>query len=341
MNKEILNVMYLTDNNYVVFAGVSIISLFENNKDIENINVYVIDDSISEKNKKIYLDIANKYKRNIIFLDLSKGLKILKEMKAPKYRNSYTTYLKLFAFDLLPDDVDRLFFIDSDTIVVGSLKEIITFDMDGKMIGAVRDGISHPYKVALGYSENDSWFNMGVMLVDIKKWKKDKAQQKVIEQLRKRNAYIAVDQDILNITQHGNICTLHPKYNATPHHYIYPYDKFMKALPQGGFYDKKTMEEAENEAVIRHFERFIGESPWHKNTVHPYTSLFDKYLDMSPWRGYKKKKANKSLSLKVEKVLYKILPHNIFLKIWAIAFKRYLCKNNKKMIKTRDMKNIS
>ena len=78
MNKEILNVMYLTDNNYVVFAGVSIISLFENNKDIENINVYVIDDSISEKNKKIYLDIANKYKRNIIFLDLSKGLKILK-----------------------------------------------------------------------------------------------------------------------------------------------------------------------------------------------------------------------------------------------------------------------
>lgn len=340
MKKSVLNVMYLTDNNYVVFAGVSIISLFENNKNIDVINVYVIDDSIADENKKIYKQIAERYGREIIFLDLSRGLEILQEMKAPQYRNSYTTYLKLFAFDLLPEDVDRIFFIDSDSIVVGCLEEMISFDMQGKMVGAVRDGISHPYKVALGYPEEDSWFNMGVMLVDVHKWKSDKAQQKVIEQLKKRNAYIAVDQDILNITQHGNICTLHPKYNATPHHYIYSYDKFMKALPQKGFYDKKTIEEANKEPVIRHFERFIGESPWNKNSVHPYTELFDSYLKISPWKDYEKKIARKTIILKIEKILYKLLPHDVFLKIWAMAFKHYLDTNNKKMINSSNIKNI-
>lgn len=338
---EKLNVLYLTDNNYAVFAGVSIISLFENNKDIDEINIYVIDDSISQTNKNIYLKIAKKYGRNIIFLDVSVGIKILKKLGAPKYRNSYTTYLKLFAFSLLPDDVERIFFIDSDTIIVGSLKEMINFDMGGKMIGAVRDGITNPYKIALGYPETDSWFNMGVMLVDVNKWKDEDAQNKVIEQLKTRNAYIAVDQDILNITQHNNICTLHPKYNAMPHHYVYSYDAFMKALPQKGFYDKKTIEESNTDAVIRHFERFIGESPWHKNNVHPYTFLFDKYIAISPWKNFKKLNSNKNFKFKLEKFLYKILPHDVFIRIWARAFKRYLHKTNKLMSGNCRLENIT
>ena len=39
-----LNVLYLTDNNYAVFAGVSITSLFKNNKTIDKFHVYIIDD---------------------------------------------------------------------------------------------------------------------------------------------------------------------------------------------------------------------------------------------------------------------------------------------------------
>lgn len=337
-----LNVLYLTDNNYAVFAGVSITSLFINNKHLDKITVYIIDDNIAEDNKEKFRNLAEQYNREVVFLDLTEGIRTLENMGIPKYRNSYTTYLKLFTFNLLPENVHRIFFIDSDTVVVGDLSEVIDLDMEGCMIGAVRDGISHPYKVALGFDENDSWFNMGVMLVDVDCWKADNAQNKIIEQLKKRSGYIAVDQDLLNITQHGNIMTLHPKYNATPHHYIYNEKDFRKAFPQGGFYESlEIMEEAQKTPVIRHFERFVGESAWNANTAHPYAKLFDKYLEKSLWSDYEKKPAKFTTVLKIENILYRILPKKIFVYIYAIAFKRYLLKTNAELVKNSDIKNIS
>lgn len=337
---EKLNILYLSDNNYAAFAGVSITSMFENNKHIQKITVYLIDDNIDEKNKEKLVRLSKQYGREIIFLDVSRGIERLKQLGAPTYRNSYTTYLKLFAFNILPDSVQRIFFIDSDSVVVGDLSEMIHIDLGGNIIGAVRDGISHPYKCMLGYPYDDSWFNMGVMLVDVTKWKQKKCQNAIEKQLQKRNAYIAVDQDLLNITQHGKIMTLHPKYNATPHHYVYKEKDFLKALPQGGFYSEEALKEGQEQAVIRHFERFIGESPWHKNSVHPYTFLFDRYLEISLWKGYEKKKANVSFVLKVEKFLYKCMPKKIFLYIWAAAFKKYTRKCNKEFSTNRHVVNV-
>lgn len=338
---ESLNVMYLTDSNYAIFAGVSIISLFENNRDIDNINVYVIDDSIEESYKREYANIAKKYERNIIFLDVSEGIRILKQCGAPTYRGSYTTYLKLFAFNLLPDDVHQLFFIDSDSVVVGSLRDIINYDMKGYMLAAVKDGLCHSYKISMGYPAGDSWYNMGVVLVDVDKWKKEDGQGKILKQLEKRTAYVAVDQDLLNITQHGNILPLSPRYNATPHHYVYKEEDFQRYMPQEGFYNISELKEAQKDPVIRHFERFVGESPWHKNSIHPYTPLFDYYLSISPWRDYEKKKAKVSMKLKIEKILYILLPKKFFLKIWSIAFARYLENLNDKLKNNPYIQNIS
>lgn len=337
---EQLNVLYLSDNNYATYAGVSITSMFENNKHIESITVYLIDDQIDSANKEKFSELAKQYDREIVFLDVSNGIRRLRELGAPTYRNSYTTYLKLFAFNLLPDSVQRIFFIDSDSVVIGDLSEMIHINMQGNVIGAVKDGLSHSYKCMLGYAYDDSWYNMGVMLVDVALWKQMHCQEAVEKQLQKRNAYFAVDQDLLNITQHGKIMTLHPKYNATPHHYIYNEKDFYRAMPQGGFYEQNTMKEGQEQAVIRHFERFVGESPWHKNSVHPYTSLFDYYLEMSPWKGYRKQAANNSTILKIEKLLYKCLPKKVFIYIWAAAFKKYLKDCNKEFASNRNVTNI-
>lgn len=336
-----LNVLYLTDNNYAAYAGVSVTSLFINNKDIDEITVYIIDDNIALDNKKKFEKTAIKYGRKIVFLDLSEGISILEKMNIPKYRNSYTTYLKLFTFNLLPEDVDRIFFVDSDSIVVGSLKEMISIDMEDCMIGAVRDGLCHVYKMALGFDYNDSWFNMGVMLVDVAKWKAENAQDKIIEQLKKRKGYIAVDQDLLNITQHGNIMTLHPKFNATPHHYVYKESSFRRAFKQGGFYESyEIMSEAQRDPRIRHFERFIGESAWNKDTIHPYGELFDEYLTKSLWSDYIKEKSALKGILKIENILYRILPRNVFVYIYAVGFNRYLLNMNKKLIENESLNNI-
>ena len=48
MNKA--NVVYVANDNYAVLAGVSMISLFENNKNVKNLSVYILSDCISDIN---------------------------------------------------------------------------------------------------------------------------------------------------------------------------------------------------------------------------------------------------------------------------------------------------
>ena len=313
----------------------------KNNKTIDEFTVYVIDDNISEENKLKMKTMVDSFCQKIVFLDLSVGIKILEENNIPKYRNSYTTYLKLFTFNLLPDSVHRIFFIDSDTIVVGDLGELVDYDMNGSMIAAVLDGLSYRVKLNLGYSKSDKWFNMGVLLIDVDMWKTSNGQQKIMDQLKLRKSYFAVDQDLLNITQHGNIVPLHPKYNATPHHCVFDEKSFRRAFHVDGFYDDlNLMKEAQNNAVIRHFERFVGQAPWDKNSVHPYTSLFDEYLSESPWSDYTKKDKKRSFVYKIEVVLYKILPKNIFVYIYGIGFCWFALQMEKKMRK-HGLKNIA
>ena len=47
-----MNVMYASDDNYAWLMGISMISLFENNKESTEINVYLFSDGLTEGNKE-------------------------------------------------------------------------------------------------------------------------------------------------------------------------------------------------------------------------------------------------------------------------------------------------
>lgn len=328
-----VNVLYLSDNNYVVYLGVSLTSLFENNKSVRELTVYVIDDNISHDNKDILNSIVTQYERHIIYLDMSEGIKKLKELNTPLYRGSYTTYLKLFAFGLLPDTVHRILFIDTDSVVVGEISKIRHIDMESRPVAAVMDNLCAPDKKCMGYSEDDPWFNMGVMLVDVDLWKNMGCEQMIVKEMEKRCAYVAADQNLLNISLYRQITVLDPAFNVTQHFQIYSYKRFLRLFPQKDYYSEEEIERSKKFPVICHFERFIGEYPWHKDNVTFYNDMFDQYLEMTPWKDYQKKPADVAMVLKIEKALYKLLPHDWFLYIFAAAVKVHIRKLNKMLVK--------
>ena len=51
---KILNVLYQTDDNYAPIAGVSMTSLFETNRHLDEIHVYMLDDGIYGENLEKY-----------------------------------------------------------------------------------------------------------------------------------------------------------------------------------------------------------------------------------------------------------------------------------------------
>ena len=60
-----MNIVYSSDDNYAQHTGVSIISLLENNKHFNEINIYIVDNDIKNENKIKLNNIANRYKRKI------------------------------------------------------------------------------------------------------------------------------------------------------------------------------------------------------------------------------------------------------------------------------------
>ena len=81
-----MNVVYSSSDSYAPIAGVSICSLLKNNTDADEINIYMIDNNISAENKQRFENLANEYKRNIIFIpqpDLNKQAGVDIEPDAP------------------------------------------------------------------------------------------------------------------------------------------------------------------------------------------------------------------------------------------------------------------
>lgn len=53
-----MNVMYASDDNYAWLMGISMISFFENNRDIKEVNVFLFGDRLSKENEAILAGIA-------------------------------------------------------------------------------------------------------------------------------------------------------------------------------------------------------------------------------------------------------------------------------------------
>ena len=97
--------MYASDDNYAWLMGISMISLFENNKDSKGIDVYVFGDNLSEENQKTITAIAEKYGRTCHHVDVAK-INIPQILMSDRYPKS--TFSRLFAYELLPKEVEKL-----------------------------------------------------------------------------------------------------------------------------------------------------------------------------------------------------------------------------------------
>ncbi len=328
-----LNVLYQSDNNYAVFMGVSICSLLDNNQSADDIHIYIIDDSINPENKKKLTTMIHSYARNVTFLT---GKRVF-EQKEIETAFSYTgtrknthSYLKMFIDELAPELDGRIVYIDCDTAVTGDLTELMSVDMQGKTIGMVMDSlITAKSKMAVGIAEKNRYYNSGVILIDLGKWKERQCSKRILSHVKNVRTYGTVDQDVLNVVLRGEILTLPVEYNLQPIHLDYSYETYIKAYRhKDEYYREKEIEGAVRSPKIVHYMRYLGESAWNEGSSHPCSRYFDHYLKMSPWKDYRKTSANTQKIFCMEKWMYHHLPRGIFLKIFNFAHDAMIIKSN-------------
>ena len=316
---EHLHVMYAANDKYAPFLGVSVFSLLENNKDINNITIYAVLDNVSEKNRDRLSEMVKEFGRELVIVDAAEFNDTMVRLGVPKYRGSYTTHFRKFFHLFMDDSVKRFLYIDSDTIVPGSLKPLLELDM-GESVGAVvMDSLANKYKLLLGFKPEDVYFNAGVTLIDVDNWKKNNCTDMLIEHItKKRAAYCNPDQDLFNILLKGKTMVIPCRYNFMPVHRAYSDRAYARNYGFENYYSREDVEYARKDPAIIHAYRFLGEFPWHNGNMHPDTPLFDEYLRRSPWSDYEKLDSNAGFIFKCEKILYKIMPRDWFLTVFRI-----------------------
>lgn len=333
---KVLNVLYQSNDGYAPQTGVSMTSLCENNKDIPEINFFILDDRLSDSNKSRMRKVCEIYNRNIKFINTEHILDKLLDLGVNAFKNTYTTYFKLLAVKDIQTKNDLLLQLDGDTIINESLDGLfdIFFGDDG-ICGATYDCVQNSYKALIGIPETDEYFNCGVLWINQSNWRKHQCEERIVNHLLNvRHQYYTVDQDILNVLFRKNMILLDAKYNVNSGFYLYGISGsyYIYDLSPDYYFDQNSIENSLNNPIINHCMGAMCGRPWEKNNFHPQNNLYDHYLELSPWSDLPKIEVKRTSIFNLQKNLYKLLPRSLYNRMHKIAIKRYLHNRNKECL---------
>ena len=322
MNPNIAHIVFASDNRFSEILGVCLISLYENSTDMEDIIVYILDSGINETNRNRINSIAEKYHRSeIIWLPAQDISKVL-SMDVSIDRGSISQYARLFVSSNLPEKLDRVIYLDCDIIINGSIRELWNLDIHDKTIAALKDAFSPYYRANIDLKKNDIMFNSGVMLINLKRWKEQKIEEKLLDFIKKRNGKIQQgDQGALNAVLSYDTYCFEPRLNTLTVFYDFNYQEMLiYRKPPKDYYNEEEIKRAIQEPYIIHFTTsFLSRRPWIIGCHHKYVDKWLRYKGMSPWSTAPLWEADTGRTKTVEMKLIDLLPRRLMVRLAGIA----------------------
>lgn len=281
-----MNILYTLNDKFVPQVSASICSICENNKDVEEINFFLISKEITDENKAKLKDFINSYGRNVTIKELG-DIKQYFDFEFDTTGWNPIVLARLILDKFLDENIDKVLYIDGDTIVRGSLKELWQTDLGDNILAAsIEPTVDKKRKENLGL-EKYPYYNAGVLLINLNKWRNEKAGKMILDYYKANNGRLfANDQDAINAALAGKIYTLLPKYNFYNIFYQYPYKFLKKLMGSVEYFDKDEFEKCVENPVIIHY---LGEErPWRIGNNHKYKNDYVENLNKTPWKdcGY-------------------------------------------------------
>lgn len=262
-----MNILFCFDQKYEQHFGVALTSLLLNNKHL-SVQVYLITDVASQQ----LIQNLNQLKKNHLLNDYkiyAVEPKQLANLKVSLHI-SEAAYYRLMAANFLPENLDKILYLDSDLVVVSSLQKLYELDISEYYIAAYATQ-SRTFKQRLSLN-NNLYFNSGVMLINLQKWREDEIGEKAIDFVEKNPDVIKNwDQDALNKVIDGQILKLDRQWNLL--------------VDLGREKNKRQMTiDQQNQLKEANIIHYVGSSkPWYFWINNPKKSIYWSYLEQSLW----------------------------------------------------------
>ena len=267
---SLLPVVVAVNSRYVQHLCAAVKSVLVNNQGL-TFRFYVINSGIPDRIFDRLRNVVSEGPGSEV-IDLQVPDSLYEGMVLTHYY-SREIYYRLLIPELVNED--RVLYLDSDIIVNGPIGELFDYDLDGFCAGAVREPWFNRHD-ELGLAPGHRYFNSGVLLINVRKWREEGLHRKVVEYIAENHRVIVFpDQDGLNAIIGDRYIPLPLKYNLT----FMPHDA---DTIDCGLYGDDELEEARKSPVIIHFSG--GSKPWNIDNRHDYKELYWKYLRMTPYR---------------------------------------------------------
>jgi lipopolysaccharide biosynthesis glycosyltransferase len=280
------DIVFGCDRSYVDHLVVTITSIYCNLPHPRDLRIWVLNEGISSaEQKRIAASLSSFGSINIRFESID-GSALA---KAPISNHvSRATYYRLLIPEIIPREVSRVLYLDCDIIAEHDIREIFAADIRGRSIGAVSNPGFHRWD-DLQMDRNAGYFNAGVMLIDMDKWRQNDVSGAALELIRTiPGKLLNWDQDALNIALQGAWAPLEPHWNQQ--------SSFFGLGPHGSEalgYAPIPWRSALEVPRIIHYS--TSSKPWHFANDHPFKARYHHYRKIAglgpiggrptSWRG--------------------------------------------------------
>lgn len=197
-NQKTISLVVVSDDHYMILVGALIKSVEKNLSSQSRLDLWIIEDNVADMSKEM---MESSIDKDITTLHW-KPLKdiIPPNLTLPADLSSYplNIYMRLFIPFFIPEGVDKVIYLDADMIVKTDLTKLWDTDITNYTIAAVMDprlktfdnswGGIRNYK-KLGFSGSTPYFNTGLLLINIPRWKKNKTTEQIIEVINTNKRY--------------------------------------------------------------------------------------------------------------------------------------------------------
>lgn len=297
MKNKYINFVLTGDEKFVMPLSVSMSSILLNLSKDRTARFFLFTSGFTEENIKKIEEIRSIRDCEIVNVPMEAYLHHFEDIDTSTMVLDYTTiatYFRLLMLDILPDDVDKSFYIDGDIVVDCDLSQIYDELSEDKLASVVveilamkdrENTLNHCYQIAdfEGFVDNPfvrPYFNAGFFLLNIKMSKELHLFNNAFDFLSRYPNPPYADQDTLNAiigqAHFDKLIYLHPAYNVFCNiHYQFPYDN--------AYYDNNIIVEAFEHPKVYHYAG--SNKPWiNRESVHFY-DIWWKYCRNSPFKA--------------------------------------------------------
>lgn len=323
---EKLIVAYFVSDLYAEQCGVSLCSLFENNKEFREIVVYIIEDNISPANKARLYELTKAYGRKIEYIPLPNPQEYFKDDRFT-IKSLGHTFAHMIVGGILPSEIDRVLCIDSDMLVLDNLQEMWNTNLDNYYIAGCEGA---PGSVALekemGIDPSHVHCNGGLMLINLEAVRRDKIEEKYKNYIQsvfsQGKALAAHEEEVMNKCCYPKIYILPARYNLMTISLVMGYKEFIKFRGATNFYSEEEFNEAvSNPAIVHALNNFyVRKRYWEKDSDSPYADVYLEYRALTPWKDLPLIEGNRGFKQRFIKAFWHWLPRGMA--FWLAAFVR-------------------